>query len=139
MIKNKFIQFYKEVARSTSHLSYARRTKVGAIIVKDDRIISYGYNGTPAGEDNNCEYLHSNGYDLVTKDCVIHAEDNALRKLEGEDLTNASIFITLAPCINCAKLIINSGITNLYYEEIYRSLDGLHHLEKNSAIIIQKI
>ena len=145
-MKQKFISFYSDVAQRTAQLSHARRLKVGAVIVKDRRILSYGYNGTPAGEDNNCEdyvfreekdidgnVVTVNTNELVTKPNVIHAEDNAIRKLEDDGVSckDAVIFITHAPCKNCAEKISDSGIIKVYYSQIYRSSAGLEHLKKS--------
>jgi dCMP deaminase len=129
-----------DVAERFAELSTARRLKVGAIIVKDNRIISIGYNGMPSGWDNNCEdeigqVLDDSG-NLVetltkTKDEVIHAEANAISKLasSNESGKDADIFITHAPCMNCAKLIYGSKIKNVYFKNIYRSDDGIKFLK----------
>jgi dCMP deaminase len=129
-----------KTAETFANLSTARRKKVGAIIVKDNRIISIGYNGTPSGWDNNCENpvygMNENGkidvIDLKTKPEVIHAEMNAIAKLakSTESGDGSSMFITCAPCMECAKMIAQSGITNVYYREAYRSDDGLKFLHK---------
>lgn len=131
-------------AETFSKLSTARRLKVGAIVVKDDRIISIGYNGMPSGWDNCCEdeilvpnYSWSDGvsYDvtLKTKPEVLHAEANAITKLArcNESGAGASIFITHAPCIECAKLIYQSGITEVYYRDEYRNDSGIAFLERS--------
>lgn len=131
---NKWNQAYMDVAERFAELSTARRLKVGAIVVKDDRIISIGYNGMPAGWDNNCE--NDFGLDLkgqqtlVTKQEVIHAEANAISKLasSNESGKGADIFITHAPCMECAKLIYGSKIKNVYFKNIYRSDDGIKFL-----------
>jgi len=137
---NKWNQAYMDVAERFAELSTARRLKVGAIIVKDNRIISIGYNGMPSGWDNNCEdeigqVLDDSG-NLVetltkTKDEVIHAEANAISKLasSNESGKDADIFITHAPCMNCAKLIYGSKIKNVYFKNIYRSDDGIKFLK----------
>lgn len=121
-------------------LSSARRLHVGAIIVKDDRIISIGYNGMPAGWDNNCEdeitptlpYLQGDGPVLKTKPEVLHAETNAISKLarSNEAGDNSTMFCTHAPCLDCAKLIYQSGINSVYYRNSYRSEDGINFLKK---------
>jgi dCMP deaminase len=127
-----------DVAKLTANLSYARRLQVGAIIVKDNRIISIGYNGTPAGWDNICE--HEVGGKLTTKDEVIHAEENAILKLarDGESGKDSTMYITHAPCINCARLIYNAGITSIYYEVPYRDTSGIDFLQK-CGISVQKL
>ena len=119
-------------ARRTAELSHARRLHVGAVIVKDDTVISYGYNGMPAGWDNNCEDVLADGT-TKTKPEVLHAERNALDKLAkrgGVGGDNASMFVTHAPCLECAKSIYGAGIKEVYYREQYRSLDGIEFLEK---------
>jgi dCMP deaminase len=128
------------VAERFAELSTARRLKVGAIIVKDNRIISIGYNGMPSGWDNNCEdeighVLDDSGNSIETrtktKDEVIHAEANAISKLasSNESSKDADIFITHAPCMNCAKLIYGSRIKQVYFKNIYRSEDGIKFLK----------
>lgn len=119
-----------------AELSHARRLHVGAIVVKDDRIISIGYNGMPAGWDNNCEdELHQpiGRVDLVTKPEVLHAESNAIAKLarSSESGLGADIFITHAPCIDCAKLIYQSGIKRVYFGMAYRDDAGINFLKRS--------
>ena len=123
-------------ARIFAELSHARRLHVGAIVVKDDRIISIGYNGMPAGWDNNCEdELHQpiGRVDLVTKPEVLHAESNAIAKLakSSESGLGADIFITHAPCLDCAKLIYQSGIKRVYFGMAYRDDAGINFLTKS--------
>ena len=128
-----------DVAERTSQLSYALRLKVGAIIVKDDRIISIGYNGMPSGWDNNCEFEYKNPQtkisELVTRPEVLHAESNAIAKLakSNESGMGAILFITHAPCLDCAKLIYQSGINNVLYRNTYRSDDGINFLNKSGV------
>jgi dCMP deaminase len=128
------------VAERFAELSTARRLKVGAIIVKGNHIISIGYNGMPSGWDNNCEdeighVLDDSGNIIETrtktKDEVIHAEANAISKLasSNESSKDADIFITHAPCMNCAKLIYGSRIKQVYFKNIYRSEDGIKFLK----------
>ena len=147
---NKWNQAYMDVAERFAELSTARRLKVGAIIVKDNRIISIGYNGMPSGWDNNCEdkiycddgdwseqqlpkdsNLPWKKYKLVTKPEVIHAEANSISKLasSNESGKDADIFITHAPCMNCAKLIYGSKIKNVYFKNIYKTNDGVNFLK----------
>jgi dCMP deaminase len=136
-MKDKFKQAYMKTAKIFADLSHAKRLHVGAIVVKDDRIISIGYNGMPAGWDNDCEYKHyslgnPDDFELKTKPEVLHAEMNALMKLakSNESGNNASIFVTHSPCIECAKGIYQAGIKEVYYNETYRSDDGLNFLKK---------
>ena len=134
-MKQKWIDAYMDTAERFGQLSSAKRLKVGAVVVKDHRIISIGYNGTPAGWDNVCEDLVQLSDDTVTtktKDEVIHAEANAILKLaksnEGGD--GAVLFCTHAPCVDCAKLIYGSGINKVYYRNQYRDSSGLDFLNK---------
>ena len=161
-MKQKFIDAYMEVAKTFANLSTAARLQVGAIVVKDDRIISIGYNGMPSGWDNCCEdvvetmednpwhdykMLKENGWDyknnqyvkLKSKPEVLHAESNAIAKLakSPESGDGASIFITHSPCIDCAKLIYQSGITTVYYEESYRSTQGIAFLNKSGVKVVK--
>ena len=128
-----------DVAYRFAELSHARRLHVGAIIVKDDRIISIGYNGMPAGWENNCELTQEDGT-LVTRPEVLHAEMNALMKLakSTESGNTASIFVTHAPCMDCAKSIYQAGILEVYYSEDYRSSNGIAFL-KQCDIKVRKI
>lgn len=125
-MKDKFKRLYMEMADSVSHLSSAKRLQVGAVVVKDNRVISFGYNGTPAGWDNNCELMDEDGT-LTTKKEVIHAEMNAIAKLarSTESGEGATMFVTHAPCVECAKLIYQSGISKVFYKNKYRSRDGV--------------
>jgi dCMP deaminase len=134
-MKQKFINAYMKTAEVFAELSSARRLHVGAIVVKDDRIISIGYNGMPSGWDNDCEIeLHQpiGRVDLVTRPEVLHAETNAIAKLakSTESGDGATMFITHAPCLDCAKLIYQSGINSVYYRNAYRNDDGIEFLKK---------
>jgi dCMP deaminase len=136
MIKEKYLDTYMKTAKLFAEHSSAVRKKVGAVIVKDDRIISIGYNGMPSGWDNDCENYF--GLDLkgnptlVTKPEVLHAESNAIAKLakSTESGNGASMFITCAPCVECAKMIYQSGIKEVFYGEEYRNNDGIEFLNK---------
>jgi dCMP deaminase len=124
-----------DVADRFSKLSTAKRLQVGAIVVKDDRIVSIGYNGMPSGWDNECEdtvYQQDGTSALKTKPEVLHAETNAISKLakSTEAGDGATMFCTHAPCIDCAKLIYQSGIKQVYYKHQYRSTAGIEFLEK---------
>jgi dCMP deaminase len=143
-MKEKFKQAYMQTAQTFAELSHARRLKVGCIIVKDDRIISIGYNGMPAGWDNNCEHEMKwpNGEIrfLQTKEEVLHAESNAIAKLARsvESGEGASLFVTHSPCLDCAKLIYQAGIKNVYYLNDYRDDTGIQFLIK-STIQVEKM
>jgi len=135
-MKEKFIEAYMQTAETFAKLSSARRLHVGAIVVKDDRIISIGYNGMPSGWDNNCEeelkWPNGEIRYLKSKPEVLHAETNAIAKLarSTESGLGASLFVTHAPCLDCAKLVYQSGINSVYYRESYRSDDGINFLLK---------
>lgn len=163
-MKERMKSFYMGFAGNCAHMSRARRLQVGAVIVKDDNIISFSWNGTPAGWDNNCEdvewcdaggwlsleeieegwpfegsYLDANGnimqgrYRLKTKPEVLHAERNALDKLArqgGRGGEGSVMFITHAPCIECAKSIYGAGVRQVYFRDHYRSTDGIKFLEQ---------
>ncbi len=147
-MKTKLKQAYMKTAETFAELSHARRLHVGAIIVKDDRIISIGYNGMPAGWDNNCEYEVvaeaevGDDYDIIlkTRPEVLHAETNAIAKLarSTESGLNAIMFVTHSPCIDCAKLIYQSGINAVYYRDAYRNEDGVSFL-KESGVKVEQI
>jgi len=162
-MKQKWIDAFMDTAERFAQLSSAVRLQVGAVVVKDNRIISIGYNGMPSGWTNECEnkiyvdptleesmlyqskadvYLDVNKklYELKTKDEVIHAEANAIIKLarDGESGNGSSLFCTHAPCIHCAKLIHGAGIDKVYYRHSYRDEDGLSFLQK-CKINIEKV
>jgi dCMP deaminase len=170
-MKQKFRDAYMKTAETFAGLSSARRLHVGAIIVKDDRIISIGYNGMPAGWDNNCEYVEFMPYDiknidpseiwhqwplegkfwidgvecdrryrLKTKPEVLHAESNAIAKLakSTESGDGATMFITHAPCMDCGKLIFQSGINCVYYRNSYRNEEGINFLKK-AGVKVEKL
>ena len=174
-MKQKFIDLYMDWALRLAKLSHARRLQVGAVIVKDDTVISYGYNGMPSGWDNNCEdiewmgdaggwlspeeieslwpfegemvqyysdetcHSRNNRYRLKTKPEVLHAETNAISKLakSTESGNGAAMFITHSPCLDCAKLIYQSGINSVFYRNSYRSEDGIKFLEKSGVTVEQ--
>jgi dCMP deaminase len=150
-------KYYLKVAELCSQNSSANRLKVGAIIVKDNQIISDGFNGTPSGFDNVCEITehidkskclycsqeHCEGcrnIRLVSKPEVLHAESNAITKCArcGNASNGATIYITHSPCIECAKLIIQSGIKRVVYHDMYRSDDGIKLLMKANIEVEQK-
>jgi dCMP deaminase len=168
-MKTKLKQAYMQTAETFAELSHARRLHVGAIVVKDDRIISIGYNGMPAGWDNNCEDIEwcsaggwldpeeieerwpfegeytddgnvmQGRYRLKTKPEVLHAETNAIAKLarSNESGLGADIFITHAPCLDCAKLIYQSGIKRVWYGAQYRDSTGTEFLRKSGIEVGQ--
>ena len=147
-MKEKYIDAHMKVAETYASLSTAVRLKVGAIVVKDNRVISIGYNGMPSGWDNNCEdeigyVLDDNGYvvetRLKTKSEVLHAETNAIAKLarSNESGLDAAMFVTHAPCLDCAKLIYQSGISTVYYRNAYRESAGIDFLKKSNINVEQ--
>ena len=113
---------YLKMARIWASNSYCIRRKVGALLVKDKMIISDGYNGTPSGFENKCEDDHD-----TTKSYVLHAEANAITKVAKSNNSSdgSTLYITTSPCMECSKLIIQSGIIRVVYQEKYRSTDGL--------------
>ena len=153
---------YMTIAETVAQQSSAKRLQVGAIIVKEDRVISIGYNGMPAGWDNNCEHTlfvldedtqgtdmvnlgytkssNGNWFKLVTKPEVIHAEANAIAKLARctESGDGSTMFLTHAPCIHCAKQIYTAGIKSVYYRNAYRDTDGINFL-KSCQIEIEQV
>jgi len=163
-MKPKLKQAYMDTAARFAELSHARRLKVGAIVVKDDRIISIGYNGMPADWENNCEYKDydlSRDYDgnyfpdsekeyplqdehcryrLKTRPEVLHAETNAIAKLarSGESGLDSDLFVTHSPCLDCAKLIYQSGIRRVWYRDSYRDSAGIGFL-KLSGVKVEQI
>jgi dCMP deaminase len=148
-MKQKYIDLYMDWADRTAQLSHARRLQVGAVIVKDDSVISYGYNGMPAGWDNNCEDGVGHVLDeanniveirLKTKPEVLHAERNALDKLAkgNNGGLGSTMFITHAPCLECAKSIYGAGISHVFYRDSYRSEDGIQFLTK-CGVSIEKL
>ena len=141
-MKDKLVRAYMKTAEIFAELSHARRLHVGAIVVKDDRIISIGYNGMPAGWDNNCEDVIQYSDDttaLKTKPEVLHAETNAIAKLarSGESGLHSDLFVTHSPCLDCAKLIYQSGIRTVYFGSAYRSTDGIDFLTKSGVEVIE--
>jgi dCMP deaminase len=167
-MKPKFQKLYNNIAHEVAKMSHARRLQVGAVIVKDDRVISMGYNGMPSGWENNCEDVvwdpgaggwldpeefdakypyeawHEQAqrnvrYGLKTKPEVLHAESNAVSKLarSNESGLGADLFVTHAPCINCAKLIHQSGIHRVYYGADYRDDSGIKFLKASGVEVIK--
>ena len=155
---------YMQVAYQFAKLSYANRRKVGCVIVKDHQVISFGYNGMPHGFDNMCEeddikyyenpdialelieehgYVCENGCctkkDAITKREVLHAESNAIMKVAKSTMSceGADLYTTTCPCFDCAKLIIQAGISNVYYTEDYRDMSGVELLKRAGIIVNQ--
>ena len=121
------------MARIWAQNSYCQRRQVGALVVKNNMIISDGYNGTPSGFENVCE--DDNG---VTKPYVLHAEANAITKLarSSNNSEGSTIYITASPCIECAKLIIQAGIKRVVYGEKYRLMDGIELLQRAGIEVV---
>jgi len=142
-MKQKLLDAYMKTAETFAECSTAKRLHVGAVIVKDDRIISIGYNGMPTGWDNNCEdelkWPNGEIKFLTTKPEVLHAETNAIAKLakSTESGLGATMFVTHSPCLDCAKLVYQSGINTIYYRNSYRNEDGIQFLEKAGVKIEQ--
>ena len=131
----KFDRSYLEMAQIWSRNSYCKRRQVGALIVKDRMIISDGYNGTPSGFENVCE--DENG---VTKPYVLHAEANAITKVakSGNSSEGATLYVTASPCLECSKLIIQSGIKRVGYRDEYRLTDGIDLLRR-AGIEVERV
>ena len=131
--QRKFDKRYLDMARIWAQNSYCQRRQVGALVVKNNMIISDGYNGTPSGFENVCE--DDNG---VTKPYVLHAEANAITKLarSSNNSEGSTIYITASPCIECAKLIIQAGIKRVVYGEKYRFMDGIELLERAGIEVV---
>ena len=138
--KQEYNRAYMDMAYKFANLSQAKRSKVGCLIVSEDgQILSQGYNGMPRGMDNCCEYIDENG-ELKTKPEVLHAETNALLKCarDGGRTKDAHLYVTLSPCLDCAKAILQAGIKKVYYDEEYRNIDGLNLL-KRCGIDVEQI
>lgn len=143
-MKQKHINAYMKTAEVFAECSTAKRLHVGAIIVKDERIISIGYNGTPSGWNNTCEDFLSDDGEVIqnvtkTKPEVLHAETNAIAKLAKFDGSGSGsvLFVTHAPCLDCAKLVFQAGISSVYYRNSYRDNAGVEFLAKAGVIIWQ--
>lgn len=123
-------EFYMRIAETIAQASHAKRAKNGALLEKNGNIIAFGYNGTPAGFNNECEF-HNSGGDFITKGEVLHAETNAISKCAKSTASSAraTLYTTCAPCFDCAKLIIQAGIIRVYYRNEYRKSDGLELLQ----------
>ncbi|MFT3793621.1 deoxycytidylate deaminase [Flavobacterium sp.] len=132
--KNKYDKAYLRIAREWGQLSYCKRKKVGAIIVRDKMIISDGYNGTPTGFENCCEDEEG-----LTQWYVLHAEANAILKVaqSTQSCEGATLYITLSPCRECSKLIHQSGITRVVYQMGYRDTSGIDFLQKAGVEVEQ--
>lgn len=148
--EKKYHKLYLDIAKRVSEMSYAIRLKVGCIIVKDDNIISMGFNGMPSGLENDCETKHFENYDekgilrglyltYRTKDEVLHAECNAISKAarSGSSTRESTMYCTHAPCIQCSKLIQQSGINRLVYLEDYRDSSGIELLKRCNIEVIK--
>ena len=145
-MKPKFLNAHMKAAEVYSQLSSARRLQVGCVVVKDNTIIGIGYNGMPSGWNNDCEkrsytnidtkwqYLDEDGstYSLVTRPEVLHAESNALAKVARSTNSSegASVFVTHAPCLDCAKMMYQAGINSVYYRSSYRDTSGVDFLKE---------
>lgn len=140
--KKRYDLFYMNIAEQCSQLSHCERKKVGSVIVKDGNILAFGFNGTPSGFDNACEIIQpviGNTNRLHTKPEVLHAELNAICKIakSTQSTEDAVLYVTMSPCIECAKIIIQSGIKEVYYREEYRIKDGIELIKKANIIIEQ--
>lgn len=132
--QNRYDKAYLRLALSWAQLSHCARKKVGAIIVKDSIIISDGYNGTPAGFDNCCENEEGS-----THWYVLHAEANAILKVarSSNNCKDATLYLTHSPCKDCSKLVLQSGITRLVYQEAYKDTSGIDFLKNAGLEVVQ--
>jgi dCMP deaminase len=155
--QNRLDKVYLEMAETWSSLSKANRKKVGCLIVKNGAIISDGYNGTPCGFNNDCEnykatentrmivddegQLVEGTYELVTKPEVLHAESNAITKLakSTQSSDGSTMYITISPCVDCSKLIIQSGIKRVVFGELYRDDEGIKLLKKANIEVVNHV
>ena len=130
--QEKYDRAYLKMAKTWGDLSYCKRKKVGALIVKDRMIISDGYNGTPSGFENVCEDDQN-----YTKWYVLHAEANAILKVAAstQSCKGATLYITLSPCKECSKLIHQSGLIRVVYSKIYKDTSGLDFLKRAGVIL----
>lgn len=130
----KYDTLYMDVAYRISEMSHCNRRKVGAVVVDSNNIISFGWNGTPAGHCNQCEDDNN-----ITYPTVLHAEHNAIKKIENNPQSGEAItlFVTTIPCLQCAELITKFGIKRVVYEETYRLQDGLDHLLRHGVVVEQ--
>lgn len=135
----KYDLMYLDICERISHMSYAIRAKVGAILVKDDNIISMGWNGTPSGFDNECEIQldEFNPDSLMTKPEVLHAESNCLTKVarSSQSSEGSTMYITISPCMDCSKLIAQSGIKRVVFKKFYRDQKSLDFLSRFGIIV----
>ena len=142
-MKQKFIDAHMNVAEVYAELSSAKRLQVGCVIVKDNTIIGSGYNGMPSGWDNNCEMVKHTDFTgtvvTVSKPEILHSETNAIAKVakSTNSTEGATMFVTHAPCLDCAKLIYQSGINSVYYRNSYRNDDGIDFLKKCEIEVCQ--
>ena len=128
---------YLDICSRIAHMSHAKRAKVGALLVKDNNIISMGWNGTPSGFDNECEAINTDG-DLVTKPEVLHAESNCIMKVaqSTQSSLGSTMYITISPCMDCAKLIAQSGVKRVVYKDFYRDKKSLDFLRRCGIIVV---
>ena len=135
-MKTKFKNYFMKLAEITAGLSSATRLKVGTVVVRGNQILATGYNGTPSGWDNVCEDILQDG-STKTKPIVLHSEANAVLKIarSTESSEGATLFCTHAPCIDCAKLIYQSGISSVYYRDTYRETTGIEFLERSGVTV----
>ena len=125
---------YMNIAEEISRRSYAQRLKVGAVLVKNNSIISDGYNGMPYGFENSCET------DNITNIEVLHAESNAIAKIakSNQSSEDSTLYVTVSPCVECAKLMIQCGVKSVYFKHRYRILDGVNLLKAAKINVFEK-
>lgn len=137
-MKAKWARMYLDIAERLAEESHAVRLKVGAVFVSPDGVMSTGINGLPAGGSNVCE--HQEGSTLITKDETSHAEENLFGKLmqQGVSTKDGTIFLTHAPCINCAKIMVVSGISSVHFRNNYKNNNGVDWLLKNNIYVVKE-
>lgn len=130
---------YLDIADRVGQESHAVRAKVGAVLVRDDNILSMGYNGMPAGMHNECEEPDYATETMITRREVLHAESNALAKIARSTLSSdgATLYVTLSPCFECAKLIVQSGVKRVVYRDEYRDNSSITFLKENNIEVEQ--
>jgi dCMP deaminase len=140
--QERYDQLYMNLAVEIGNMSYAEKLKVGSLAVKNGNILSMGFNGTPSGWDNDCEYRDFNpdgSYNLKTKEEVIHSEANMVCKAarDGVSLKDATAYVTIAPCAHCALLMLQSGITKVIFKDFYKTNAGINILKQSNVEVKQ--
>jgi dCMP deaminase len=141
--EERYERLYLDIAKRIADMSFAQKRKVGAIAVKNGNILAFGFNGTPAGFDNDCEYRDyyvDGDYRVVTKPEVIHAEANLVAKSarDGISLKDSVVFVTTCPCVHCSLLLIQAGVKKVVYSEIYKTDLGIKFLQESGIEVTKR-